>query len=152
MCVLYPICSILFVVSVVLPCYCYPVPCRDLLLEVNQEDVSQMSLRDIPRRIEQAARPITIKLERIVMELDFLDVLKDPRKVSQYTAVTPAVAPAPAATTVPAATAMPATPVARAAVCILYLHVLTTCPVLSCRCPPSAAVVHALHRGQVRPR
>jgi hypothetical protein len=55
---------------------------RDLLLEVNQEDVSKMSLRDIPRRIEQAARPITIKLERIVMEIDFLDVLRDPRKVS----------------------------------------------------------------------
>ena len=59
-------------------CCCH----RDLLLEVNNEDVSQMSLRDIPRRIEQATRPITIKLERIVMELDFLDVLRDPRKVS----------------------------------------------------------------------
>lgn len=56
-------------------------PCRDLLLEVNKEDVSQMSLKEIPRRIEQATRPITIKLERIVMELDFLDVVRDPRKV-----------------------------------------------------------------------
>ena len=52
------------------------------MLEVNQEDVSTMSLRDIPKRIEQATRPITIKLERIVMEIDFLDVVRDPRKVS----------------------------------------------------------------------
>jgi hypothetical protein len=53
----------------------------DLLLAVNQEDVSTMSLRDIPGRIEQASRPVTLKLERIVMEVDFVDVVRDPRKV-----------------------------------------------------------------------
>jgi GTP cyclohydrolase I len=55
--------------------------CRDLLLEVNGEDVSRMSLREIPTRIEQAARPLTLKLERVVVQVQFLEVLRDPRKV-----------------------------------------------------------------------
>ena len=60
---------------------CPPSVYSDLLMEVNGEDVSKLNLREIPRRIELAARPITIKLERIVMEVDFLDVVRDPRKV-----------------------------------------------------------------------
>ena len=56
----------------------------DVLVEVNKEDVSQMPLEDIPRVLERAKRPITIKFERRITTLNFSDVARDPRKLPWF--------------------------------------------------------------------
>ena len=56
----------------------------DLVLEINNEDVSDLSLLDIPKVIERAKRPVTIKFERGNMELEFVDVVRDPRKLPWF--------------------------------------------------------------------
>lgn len=54
---------------------------RDVLREINSDDVSQMPLSDIPRVLGAAKRPVCMKLERAVMALTFADTVRDPRKV-----------------------------------------------------------------------
>ncbi len=55
--------------------------CRDVLLEINKEDVSQLPLADIPKVLERAKRPICIKFERVIAVPNFADVARDSRKV-----------------------------------------------------------------------
>lgn len=55
--------------------------CRDVLLEVNGEDVSQLPLSEIPRVLGAAKRPVTLKFERAAMSLSYVDIVRDPRKV-----------------------------------------------------------------------
>lgn len=56
----------------------------DLILEINNEDVSRVSLSELPKRIEKAKRPIAIKFERVCMDLTFAEVVCDPRKMPWY--------------------------------------------------------------------
>lgn len=58
--------------------------CRDLVLEINGEDVSSIALSDLPKVIEKAKRPVTIKFERGNLEFDFVDVVLDPRKLPWF--------------------------------------------------------------------
>jgi hypothetical protein len=55
-----------------------------VLLEINGEDVSQSALADIPRVLERTKRPMTIKFERVIMSLEFEDVVRDPRKLPWF--------------------------------------------------------------------
>jgi len=55
----------------------------DLVLEINGEDVSRISLNEMPKKIEKAKRPIVVKFERVGMDLSFADVASDPRKVAK---------------------------------------------------------------------
>jgi hypothetical protein len=59
--------------------------CSDIVLAINDDDVSDLPLSELPKVIERAKRPITMKLERGNMELAFSDVVRDPRKVSEAT-------------------------------------------------------------------
>lgn len=51
------------------------------MLEINKEDVSQLALKEIPRILAGAKRPVTMKFERAIMNLTFADTVRDPRKV-----------------------------------------------------------------------
>jgi hypothetical protein len=53
----------------------------DVMLEINGGDVSQLALKDIPRILGAAKRPVAIKFERAVMNLTFADTVRDPRKL-----------------------------------------------------------------------
>jgi hypothetical protein len=57
---------------------------RDLVLEINGEDVSNLSLSELPKVIERAKRPVTIKFERGNMEMELADVARDPRKLPWF--------------------------------------------------------------------
>eukprot|EP01041_Mallomonas_annulata_P005499 gene5499-11072_t len=56
----------------------------DLILEINGEDVSRISLNELPKRIEKAKRPIVIKFENVSMDITFADVVSDPRKMPWF--------------------------------------------------------------------
>jgi hypothetical protein len=53
-------------------------------LEINGEDVSNITLSELPKVIERAKRPVTIKFERGNMEMEFADVARDPRKLPWF--------------------------------------------------------------------
>jgi hypothetical protein len=54
------------------------------VLEINAEDVSNLSLSELPKVIERAKRPVTIKFERGTMEMELADVARDPRKLPWF--------------------------------------------------------------------
>lgn len=51
------------------------------MLEINGDDVSQMTLSEIPRVLAVAKRPVSMKFERVALSLTFTDTARDPRKV-----------------------------------------------------------------------
>lgn len=53
-------------------------------MEINGEDVSNIALAELPKVIERAKRPVTIKFERGSMEMEFADVARDPRKLPWF--------------------------------------------------------------------
>ncbi len=53
-----------------------------MVMYINGESVSELSLEDIPKVIERAKRPLTIKFERCKVDISFLDVVCDQRKVN----------------------------------------------------------------------
>lgn len=56
----------------------------DMVLEINGEDVTELNLDTIPRIIEKAKRPMTVKFERLTTELSLLEVVCDPRKMPWF--------------------------------------------------------------------
>lgn len=46
--------------------------------------MSNIALSELPKVIEKAKRPVTIKFERGNLEFDFADVVRDPRKLPWF--------------------------------------------------------------------